>query len=49
MDITEFLNNYFKSINYKQLDDGFDLTIPYKFFNGEYNLTLHIKKNNSGY
>lgn len=49
MNITEFLNEYAKSITIKEVNDGYDLTLPFRLFNDESVITLHIKENQGGY
>ena len=49
MNITEFLNEYAQSMTIKEVNDGYDLTLPFRFFNDESVITLHIKENQGGY
>lgn len=49
MNITEFLNEYAQSISIKEVDGEYDLTLPFRFFNDEGVITLHIKENQGGY
>ena len=47
--MNNFLNDYIKEIIYKKVADGWDLTLPFRFFNGETIITLHLKKNKGGF
>lgn len=45
----ENLLNFDKNIIINQVDDDCTLTLPFKFFNGESIISLHIQKNQAGY
>ena len=47
--MNDFLTKYFENIFYSGNDDDFDLTLPFRFFNAESNVTLHLKKHETGY
>lgn len=49
MSAQDFLDEFIKSIDYKEVYNGFDLTIPFRFFNDETIITLHLQKNDIGY
>jgi hypothetical protein len=47
--MNDFLTNYFENIVFNGNENNFDLTLPFCFFNGEGNVTLHLKKHDVGY
>ena len=49
MNTFDFIDEYIKNIDYKEISNGFDLTMPFRFFNDETIITLHLQKNESGY
>ena len=49
MDIKRFLDGYVKDFIYEKVEDGYDLLVPFTFFNNEtYGTVLHIKKSSEG-
>ena len=49
MDIKKFLDGYVNEITYKKVEDGYDLFVPFTFFNNEtLGTVLHIKKSSDG-
>ena len=44
-----FIQNYMRDIQYKKVDDGYDLYLPFMLFNDETTISLHLKKHKDGY
>lgn len=50
MEKINFLEEYMNSLSYKETNDGFELTMPFTFFNDEQaGIKLNIKKNAGGW
>jgi len=49
MNIANLSNAYAQSITIKEVNGEYDLTLPFRFFNDEGVITLHIKENQGGY
>ena len=47
--MNDFLTKYFENIVFDGNEKGFDLTLPFCFFNGEGNVTLRFQKHDLGY
>ena len=49
MNIADFLVNYVKEISFDKQSNGYDLNMPFRLFNDEVTITLHIQENPAGY
>lgn len=49
MKVIDFLNDYVKDFDYVEMQGGFDLNVPFRLFNDETTLTVHIQENEKGY
>ena len=45
----DFIENYGKEIDIVETDDGYDITLPFAFFNGETVITLHVQQTDQGF
>lgn len=45
----KFIQNYMRDIQYRKVDDGYDLYLPFMLFNDETTISLHLKKHKDGY
>lgn len=45
----KFIENYMRDIEYRKVDDGYDLYLPFMLFNDETTISLHLTKHKDGY
>lgn len=49
MEAMQFLRGYAENIKINEENGGWELTLPFRFFNNDANITLHIQENENGY